>query len=133
MLATVSPLRARTVVRRVTISGEKATWPLSARCEETSCRMADERGTINAEPALISMRGGMLLMLRRSFSLMPARWAASETVMVEGTDHTVQLAYWPSRRASRLRWNTLSLSQGSRICGVPAARMTGLLNDGFSA
>jgi len=66
-------------------------------------------------------------MLRRSASLMPTRCAASATLMVVGTDHTVQLAYWPSRRASRLRWKTLALSQGSRIWGVPAARITGRL------
>ena len=133
MLATVSPLPARTVARRVTISGVRLSWPLSAKWDDTSCRVVVERGTISAEPALMSMRGGMLFMLRKSASLMLARWAASATVMVVGTDHTVQLAYWPSRLASRLRWKTLALSQGSRICGVPAARITGRLYDGLRA
>src|SRR6218665_678573 len=57
MLATVSPLPARTVVRRVTGSGVSPSWPLSARCEDTSW-LGPERGTISAEPALIPMRGG---------------------------------------------------------------------------
>ena len=51
------------------------------------------RGTIRADPALIIMRGGMRLTLRRSASLMPTRSAAWATVMVLGATHTVQLAY----------------------------------------
>ena len=125
MLRTVSRLPARTVARRVTISGVRAICPLSARWAETSWRVVVVRGTISADPALISMRGGMLLRLRRSFSLMPVRWEASATLMVVGTVHTVQLAYCPWFLASRLRWNTRALSHGSRIWGVPAAKMVG--------
>jgi hypothetical protein len=53
--------------------------------------------------------------------------------MVDGAVQAVQLAYWPAVWASKLRLNTVALSQGSRICGVPAARITGRLAEGFSA
>ena len=86
---------ALTVVRRVTISGANATWPLSATWLDTSASVLAVRGTISAEPALITMRGGMLLIARRPSSLMPTRWAASATVSVEGAVQTVQLEYWP--------------------------------------
>ena len=95
MLATVSRLPARTVVRLVTISGASASWPLSARRLFTSSWMALPRGTIRAEPALMSMRGGMSLRLRSALSLMPTRCAASVTLRVRGAVQTVQLAYWP--------------------------------------
>lgn len=97
-LAMVSPLRTLTAVRRVTsvISGENASLPLSAMWVATSVRCWEVRGTIKAEPALIIMRGGMRLTLRKSVSLMPTRCAALATVMVLGATHTVQLAYWPS-------------------------------------
>ena len=51
------------------------------------------RGTSKVEPALISMRGGMLLTPRRSASLMPTRLAASPTLSVAGATQAVQLAY----------------------------------------
>ena len=95
MLATDSFLRARTVVRRVTCSGVSEIWPLSATLSATSARDVVERGTISAEPALISMRGGMPLMERRSDSAMATRRAASAVDMVEGRVQTVQLAYCP--------------------------------------
>ena len=47
------------------------------------------------DPALMSIRGGTLLTARRSASLMPVRWAASATVIVDGTVQAVQLAYCP--------------------------------------
>jgi uncharacterized protein involved in response to NO len=94
MLATVSLRPALTVVLRVTTSGARLKKPLSATWLATSPILA-ERGTISAEPALISMRGGMLLMLRMSASLMPTRWAAAATVIVAGTVQAPQLAYWP--------------------------------------
>ncbi|MOA49895.1 hypothetical protein D3C78_1728370 [compost metagenome] len=68
---------------------------MSATWLDTSVSMLALRGTISAEPALITMRGGMLLMVRRPDSLIPTRWAASATVRVDGTVHTVQLEYWP--------------------------------------
>ena len=64
---------------------------------------------------------------------MPKRVAALATVMVLGTLQTVQLAYWPRLRASRFLRKTCALSHGSRMRGVPAARITGLWNDGLSA
>src|SRR4051812_37128242 len=95
MLATVSPLRALTVVRRVTISGDRLTCAVSATWLVTSSSTLAERGTSSVEPALINMRGGILLTARRSFSVMPVRLAASAVLNVEGAVHAVQLAYWP--------------------------------------
>src|SRR4051812_8616749 len=96
MLATVSFLPALIVVLRVTASDCRFNWPLSARSSETSASTFDERGTISTEPALINMRGGMVLIARRSASLMPVRLAASVELMFAGTFQAVQLAYWPT-------------------------------------
>src|SRR6186713_452985 len=95
MVATDSPLRALIVVRRVTTSGANETCALSAIWLVTSVSILAERGTSNVEPALISMRGGMLLTPRRSASLMPVRRAASAGFMVLGAVQAVQLAYCP--------------------------------------
>ena len=103
MLATVSRLRALTVVRRVTISGASDMCALSATLLVTSDSFLADRGTSSVEPALMSMRGGMLLMLRRSISFMPTRLAASLTLMVVGAVQAVQLAYCPWLWASKLR------------------------------
>ena len=114
------------------ISGVSDIWPLSATWLVTSVLVAD-RGTMSAEPARTSMLGGMLFMLRRSLSLIPTRCEMADTLMLDGTVQAVQLAYWPLVWASKLRWNTAALSQGSRMRGVPAAMMTGRCMDGFSA
>src|SRR5256885_11625654 len=106
------------VVRRVTISGAKLIWPLSATWPATSARTLAPRGTMSAEPALISMRGGMLLRARRSDSPRPTRWAASATLMVEGTVHTVQLAYWPSSKACMLRRSEEHTSELQSPCNL---------------
>ena len=95
MVATDSPLRALTVVRLVTISGAKETCALSATWLVTSVSTLAERGTSKVEPALISMRGGMVLTLRRSASVMPTWRAAWATLSVVGALQAVQLAYWP--------------------------------------
>ena len=95
MLATDSPRRALTVVRRVTISGASETWPVSATWLVTSSSILAERGTSRVEPALMSICCGMLLTLRSSVSFMPVRRAASVGFMVLGTLQAVQLAYWP--------------------------------------
>jgi len=95
MLATLSWRPALMTVRRVTISGWKLNWPVSATSAATSSWTRALRGTISVEPALISMRGGTLLTARKSVSLMPERCAASATVMVAGTVQAVQLAYCP--------------------------------------
>ena len=58
---------------------------------------------------------------------------ASIALMFEGTFHAVQLAYCPALYASKLRWKIVALSHGSRICGLPLARMMGRFIDGFSA
>ena len=94
MLVTDSPLRALTVVRRVTISGANDTCALSATWLLTSSISA-LRGTSSVEPALMSMRGGMLFMLRKSASFMPVCLAASVAFMVLGAVQAVQLAYCP--------------------------------------
>src|SRR2546428_4415451 len=103
MVATDSPLRALTVVRRMTISGAKETWALSATWLVTSLSILAERGTSRVEPALMSMRGGMLFTLRKSASLMPVRRDASVALMVLGAVQAVQLEYWPWLWASKLR------------------------------
>src|SRR5688500_11848731 len=95
MVATDSPLRALTVVRRVTTSGAKDTWAVSATWEVTSISTLAERGTSRVEPALISMRGGMVLTPRRMASLMPVRRADSAGFRVLGAVQAVQLAYRP--------------------------------------
>ena len=106
---------------------------MSATWTVTSCSTRMLLGTSSVEPVVITTRGGMLLMARNSASLMPVRLAASAGFMVDGAIQTVQLARRPLFCASRLRWNTAALSHGSKICGVPAARMTGRLTDGFRA
>jgi hypothetical protein len=110
MLATVSRLRALTVMRRIGgRSGARAIMALSATLSETSCSRCCERGTSKVEPALTSMRGGMRLMSRRSFSLMPSRLAASPGRMVLGTTQAVQVARAPLWR-DRLCMKLLALS-----------------------
>src|SRR6185369_9580626 len=96
MLAAVSRLPALTVARRVTRSGDRFSCPVSATWLVTSDWTLAERGTISTEPALISMRGGIVLTDRRSASFMPMRRAASAALMVTGALQAVQLAYWPS-------------------------------------
>src|SRR4051812_8191779 len=77
-------------------SGARLSWPLSATWLVTSSCTLAERGTISTEPALINMRGGIAFTLRRSDSFMPTRRAASDTLIVEGALHAVQLAYCPA-------------------------------------
>ena len=95
MLVTDSPLRALTVVLRVTISGANDTCALSATWLLTSFSVSAVRGTSRVEPALMSMRGGMLFMLRKSDSFIPVCLAASVAFMVLGAVQAVQLAYCP--------------------------------------
>ena len=58
---------------------------------------------------------------------------ASEAFMVFGTVHAVQLASGLLACSSKRRKNLSALSQGNKISGVPAAKMTGRLMEGLSA
>ena len=72
-------------------------------------------------------------MLRSSVSVMLTNLLASETFMVLGTVHAVQLAKGLLACSSRRFKNLSALSQGNKISGVPAAKMTGRLIEGLSA
>ena len=51
---------------------------------------------------------------------------------VDGATQTVQLAKRGPLNSCRFFSNTSALSQGSKICGVPAAMMMGLFTEGLS-
>ena len=80
----------------------------------------------------MSIRGGMLLTSRNWASLIPTCLATSAMRTVEGATHTDQLAKRGPLNSCRFFSKTSALSQGSKICGVPAAMMTGLFTEGLS-
>ncbi|MNM85040.1 hypothetical protein D3C81_971460 [compost metagenome] len=61
-----------------------------------------------------------------------SRAASASTRSRLSTVTAVQLDS-PPRYVLRLYWKRSALSNGSRICGLAAPRITGRLNEGFSA
>ena len=132
-VAKVSPFKTLTMMRRNTTSGAKESCALSAKCSVTSLSKDPCRATSKVEPCLSCMPLGIGLTLLSSASVMLTNLLASETFMVLGTDQAVQLAKGLLACSSSRRRNLSALSQGSKISGVPAAKMTGRLMDGLSA
>ena len=128
----VSPFNTLIMMRRSTTSGAKDSWALSAKCSVTSLSREPCRATNNVEPCFSCMPLGIGFTLRNSDSDMLTNLLASETFMVFGTDHAVQLASGLLACSSRRRKNRSALSQGKRISGVPAAKITGRLMEGFN-
>ena len=132
-VAKVSPFNAVTMMRRKTTSGANEICALSAKCSVTSLSKLPCRATNKVEPCLTCMPLGMGLMLLNSDSDMLTNLPTSAIFMVLGTDQAVQLARGLLACSSRRRRNLSALSQGNKISGVPAAKITGLLIDGLSA
>ena len=82
---------------------------------------------------MITMPRGMLFISRKSPSSMPKRLATSREGRLDGATQAVHEASEPGAAAARFFLKMSALFHGSRICGVPVAKMTGLRCDGLSA
>ena len=128
-----SPLRARTDVRRSTISGAYASCALFTTWLATAVVAPLPRRTSTVEPLLITMPRGMLFISRRSCSSMPKRLATSREGRFCGATQAVQDDSEVGSALASAFWKTAALFQGSSTCGVPAAKITGLRCEGLSA
>ena len=81
----------------------------------------------------MTMPRGMLFISRKSSSSMPKRLATAREGRVSVATQAVHDASEPGAALARFCLKVSALFHGSRICGVPAAKITGLRCDGLSA